>query len=359
MNKVIINCPFNSLSFGQVSFKLIEAFYKLGVDTVIEPITDKGGQVDMRAYEVSEEFANWIETNTRRRLDYSKYDHVLKLWHINGSQGRITRNQSLLTFHETDRITPVEAKLLNLQDKVFVSSEYTAEIFRNQGVQNVNVVSLAESAGIRKLDKDFKMDDVIHFGLMGKWEKRKNTAAIIQAWAKRFGNNPKYRLSCAVTNPFFKPEDMQKTIQSVLPTACWNINFLPYLASNAEVNSFLNAIDVDLTGLSNAEGWNLPAYNASFLGKWSLVTNHTAHKEWATEDNCVLVEPSGMQPVFDGVFFQPGTPFNQGEIYSLSEEAIIAAMEKGTAVAKTPNTKGLELAKKFTWEKTAKQLLGI
>ena len=50
-----------------------------------------------------------------------------------------------------------------------------------------------------------------------------------------------------------------------------NINFLPHLEKNAEVNELLNAIDIDLTGLSGGEGWNLPAFNATCLGKWSVV----------------------------------------------------------------------------------------
>jgi hypothetical protein len=36
-----------------------------------------------------------------------------------------------------------------------------------------------------------------------------------------------------------------------------------------EMNEFLNAIDVDLTGMSGGEGWNLPAFNAIF-SSWCL-----------------------------------------------------------------------------------------
>ena len=69
-----------------------------------------------------------------------------------------------------------------------------------------------------------------------------------------------------------------------------NINFLPYLKTNSEVNDFLNAIDIDLSGLSGGEGWNLPSFNATALGKWSIVLNATSHTDWATQSNSILVE---------------------------------------------------------------------
>ena len=62
-----------------------------------------------------------------------------------------------------------------------------------------------------------------------------------------------------------------------------NINFLPRLGTNSEVNEMLNSIDIDLSGLSGAEGWNLPAFNSTCLGKWSMVLNCTSHKDWAND----------------------------------------------------------------------------
>ena len=62
-----------------------------------------------------------------------------------------------------------------------------------------------------------------------------------------------------------------------------NINFLPHLKTNSEMNELYNSIDINLSGLSGAEGWNLPAFNSTCLGKWSIVLNATSHKDWATE----------------------------------------------------------------------------
>ena len=77
------------------------------------------------------------------------------------------------------------------------------------------------------------------------------------------------------------------------------------------------SIDIDLTGLSGGEGWNLPAFNCTALGKWSVVLNASAHKDWATESNSILVEPSGQIPVDDGLFFKTGLPINQGKFFDI------------------------------------------
>ena len=79
---------------------------------------------------------------------------------------------------------------------------------------------------------------------MGKFEKRKHTQKIIQTWLKKYGNNTKYQLTCCVTNPFFQPDQMQGLLQSTLEGKSYNnINFLPKLAKNDEVNELLNSID--------------------------------------------------------------------------------------------------------------------
>jgi hypothetical protein len=136
-----------------------------------------------------------------------------------------------------------------------------------------------------------------------------------------------------------------------------NLNVIPPLAKNSEVNELLNAIDIDLTGLSGGEGWNLPAFNATCLGKWSIVLNVTSHKDWATENNSILIDPSGEMPAEDGVFFHKDNPFNQGTFYTWNEEEVVAAMEKAETKVGQVNTEGQKLGDKFTYSKTVDAIL--
>lgn len=141
----------------------------------------------------------------------------------------------------------------------------------------------------------------------------------------------------------------------------WNINFLPFVSTNSEVNDVLNSIDIDISGLSGAEGWGLPSFNATCLGKWSVVLDATSHKDWANKDNSILIQPSGKIPCYDGTFFKQGSDFNQGSIYDFNDEEAIAAMEKAVSLVqnKTINTEGIKLGQKFTYENTVSQIVSI
>ena len=136
-----------------------------------------------------------------------------------------------------------------------------------------------------------------------------------------------------------------------------NVNLLPHLKTNSEVNDFINSIDIDLSGLSNGEGWNLPSFNATALGKWSIVSNCSAHKDWATEENSILVDPIGKQPCYDNFFFREGAAFNQGQYYKLSGEDILTAFDKAVEKAGQLNTEGTKLRDKFTYSKTVDAIL--
>lgn len=356
--KLLVNAPINALSFGNVSVNILRQFYKKNVELTFFPIGDK---IDLEAYDKIEDgFIKYIQSATNSRLDTIKKDvPCLKLWHIFGSEVRNTKCQSLFTFHEVSDLTGTEKNLLELQDSIFVTSNYTKRIFEINGLKNVTFVPLGFDTDFHNTGRTY-LEDKIHFGLMGKFEKRKNSARIIKIWLKLFGNNPKYQLSCAVSNPFLDKTRFQNEMLKILEGKQYNnINFVPYMQTNSEVNDYLNSIDIDLGGLSGAEGWNLPSFNATALGKWSIVLNATAHKDWATTSNCILIEPTSLKDCYDDVFFKKGQAFNQGQFFDISDEEMENAILKSASYAKKPNPEGLKLQQDFTYEKTAETLLSV
>ncbi len=350
MKKIIYKGPLNSLSFGNVSYNLLKAMYEQKYDVAIFPI----GKIDVSSFDITdEEFKSWLEESSKQR--YSKLDKdtpTLQMWHLNGSEHRITKNQTLYTFYELDQPTDAEKKLAAMQDRCFFSSSYAADKF-----ENVEFSPLGFDETFHKTGKTY-MPNKIHFGLMGKFEKRKHTEKIIKTWIKKYGNNYDYQLTCCITNPFFTKEQMESVIGNILGGQRYgNVNFLPFLPQNSQVNDFINSIDIDLGGMSGAEGWNLPSFNATCLGKWSIVLNATSHKDWATNENSILVEPEGTEPVYDNIFFHENTDFNQGNIYTFSEDQLIDAMEKAETKCKINNTEGEKLKEKFTYVNTLNKIL--
>lgn len=354
--KLLVNAPINALSFGNVSINILRELHKKNIDLVFFPIGDKAV---LDAYDkIDIEFIKYLQSSTNSRFEkIDKEIPSLKLWHIFGSETRYSKNQSLFTFHEVSEVTAVEKNLLNLQDQVFVSSNYTKNIFELNGVKNVTYVPLGFDNDFHITNRTY-LQDKIHFGIFGKFESRKNTARIIKAWLKLFGNNSKYQLSCAITNPFLDKARFQNEMLKLLEGKNYNnLNFIPYMQTNSEVNDYLNSIDIDLGGLSGAEGWNLPSFNATALGKWSVVMNATAHKDWATSSNSILIEPSSLKDCYDGVFFNKGQAFNQGQFFDITDQEIENAILKSVSYAKTPNPEGLKLQKQFTYEKTVETIL--
>jgi len=354
--KLLVNAPINALSFGNVSVNILRELFKKNIDLIFFPIGDKA---EMDAYDkIEPDFVKYLQAATNDRYSkISKDIPSLKLWHIFGSETRYSKNQSLFTFHEVSEVTNIEKNLLSLQDRIFVSSNYTKNIFNLNGLDNVTHVPLGFDNDFQITNKTY-LQDKIHFGILGKFENRKNTARIIKSWLKLFGNKPEYQLSCAITNPFLDKARFQNELLKVLEGKQYNnLNFVPYMQTNSEINDYLNSIDIDLGGLSGAEGWNLPSFNATALGKWSVVINATAHKDWATSSNSILIEPSSLKECYDGVFFNKGQAFNQGQFFDITDQEMENAILKSVSYAKKPNIEGLKLQKQFTYEKTVETIL--
>ena len=351
---LIVELPLNRLSLAQFGYNVLRELYNRGEDGVgIFPI----GDVDLSAYKPSADFMKWLQGCVDKRFKLLKRDvPTAKIWHLSGSDNLRTPDQHLLTFFECSAPSEYEKTIAALQKKTLFSSNYSAEKFSS--LDNVGRFSCGFDPDFTpKGDKQHFPDRTV-FLLSGKWEFRKQTEKIIRAWAKKYGNNRKYVLNLLVNNPFFKPEDNQ----SLFAKACggsriWNINYLPALSTNDEVRQLIEQTDIDLSGLSAGEGWGLGSFNATAMGRWSIVSNNTSHKDWATAENSILVEPDHEFPVYDGVFFRQDSPVNHGIFYGISEENMITAFEKAEKFAKTPNLQGEKLRETFSYQKVVDNIL--
>jgi len=358
MKNLIYKGAINSLSFGNVSYNILRELYRKNITVAFFPY---GQNLNFEAFDkVDPEIQKWIISSSQNRFHLIDKDYpTLSQWHINDSQNRISRRQYLFTFHETNEVTNIEKSIVSMQDKCIFGSSYSRDNFKNSGCSNVEFAPLGFDEDFELIEKT-DMNDKIHFSLIGKLEKRKNTIQIIQNWIKLYGNNKDYQLSCCINNNFLKPEQFKQAISNALGGKDYgNVNFLPHLKTNSEINDFMNSVDIDLSGLSGAEGWNIPAFNCTALGKWSIVLNATSHKDWANDKNSILIEPDGSAPIYDGLFFKEGNAFNQGLMYHLSDEKMIEAIKNSESKAKKLNKNGLKLQKDFTYEKTVNKLLQI
>lgn len=353
------NAPLNSVSFGQVSTSLLREAYASNTKINVLPI---GQGIDLAAYSIDKNFGEWIKANLNQLESFSRKNKTFKLWHLNGALESYGEKQSLFSFYELDEPTKTEINIVNNLDKVFFSSNHAVDLFRKSGCKNVYYIPLGfDSFSFSKTNKTYFNDGRITFNLCGKLEKRKHHGKIIKAWLKKYGNNPKYFLQCAIYNPFIDEKTNIGIVSNFLEgKKYFNINFLGTMPQNNLYNDFLNSGDI-IIGMSGGEGWGLPEFHSIALGKHGVILNEHAYKDWANKDNSVLVNSNSKIDAEDGLFFNKNSPFNQGQIFDFDENDFLSACD--IAINKFQlnpiNQNGLMLQEKFTYKNTFDKILSL
>lgn len=361
-NNFALHLSLNNLSFGQVSFLILREIFNKKLTPSIFTI----GQADISSQSnVGQDFALWLqECINKANKDHNRNNPVLKLWHFNGSMESVSNKQTLLSFYECDSPTPEEINIVRNNHKVILTNDYSVNIFKDFGCDNVKKVKLGfDKYNFKTLSKKYFEDDRISFILPGKMEvTRKRSVKAIQAWLKHFGNNPNYFLNCAIWNQFINPEQQKQMYSQIVgPNKVGNIQFLGFQNANEVYNDILNSNDICIS--MGTEGWGLPAFTSLCLGKEAVLLNAAGHKEFATENNSVLVNPSNKIPIYDGLFFHQGQPFNQGNCFDFNEEDFVGACYKAIERVKTnrknktSNLEGEKLVNELSSEKMVDNLL--
>ncbi len=330
MNKdFALHLPYNNVSFGFVSTAISREICRQNLNPCIFPI----GNPDLASQMIDQTVGMWLQNNINKSI----------------------------TFLETDACSQAEVNLLNNQELVFVTSQFTEEVMKESGVERVKYLSLGfDRDNFYQTNRPYLNNGLIVFGLFGKFEARKNHARCLNLWAKKFGNNPKYRLHCAIYNSFLSPEDNQRLISQALEgKQYWNITFLGHMKTNAEYNDYINSFDIAIS-MSGGEGFNLPLFHAIGLGKHAVALKGHAHLDYCDEKNAVLVTPNGKVRAIDNVFFHENSPWNTGNFFTYNDDDFSSAMEE--AIKRTEsnrvNTSGLTLQNR-SYKDTVNEIIAM
>jgi glycosyltransferase involved in cell wall biosynthesis len=351
-----LNVPINDVSFGQVSVALLKEMHARDLQPCIFPISKVSINTQSN---LSEDFKSWLDSCiSKATRSHSRSNPIFKLWHLQGSLESHSKEQVLLTFYELDQPTKNEINIAK-NNRTCFTSEYSCDIYKDVGVETGYIPLGFDNDNFYKTDKQYYDDDRIVFNLVGKFEKRKNHQKVIETWLKKYGNNPKYFLNCAVYNPFFS-ESQNKSIWNALLKGkdYFNINFFQYFEKNDQYNDFLNSGHI-LIAASGGEGWGLPEFQSVAMGKHSLVLKATGYKGWANDGNSVLMYPTSKEEAYDNQFFKKGTDYNQGHVFWFDEEDFIEGCEESIErYKKNPiNEEGLKLQEQFTYSKTVDKII--
>ena len=357
-NKCALHCPYNSVSFGQVSTAITREIYRQGLSPCIFPI---GGQIDLNCQKKDPDFSLWLQSCLNRaHKHHNRNDTAIHLWHCNGLMESFSKEQVAITFLETDTCSETEANILNQQKVTFVTSNFTKQVMEEAGVKNVKYLELGfDKDNFYDTKKTYLNPDVIVFGLGGKLEiLRKAHEKVLKGWVKKYGNQREYMLHAAIFNPFLRPEDQQNILNNIFEgKRYWNVNFLPYMQTNSEYNDFINSVGIMLA-LSRGEGRDLPVFHAVGLSKHCVGLRAHSYLDYLNNENATLIDPKSKIRAIDNLFFHENPNWNTGNFFDWEESDFLDACD--VAVNKYKQNKinavGLELQKR-TYKDTVETIL--
>lgn len=351
MENFALNLGINRTSLGQVSICLLKEIYKRGLNPVVFPI----GEIDLTTHKKDEDFNAWLISCVQKNvLTHDRNIPIFKNWHLSGGLESFSKNQYLFSYLETDLVTPTEINVIKNQEKIFVCNEYLKNLLEKSGAENVIYCPLGfDAESFYNTKKKCYPDDRIVWSILGKFEQRKGHLRAIRAWIKKYGNNKNHILHLSITNNFLNPDQNNQILNQIFEgQKPWNINILPITATNKEYNNVINAGDIVIDASHN-ENWSLPSFQSVCIGKQAVVHNVAGISQWSTPENTIQFETNGkMIDAADGMFFNKGGPFSQGQYFDWDEDSLIAAMERAEPLAKTFNSEGEKLKEKFSWSKS-------
>ncbi len=264
---------------------------------------------------------------------------------------------------ELDNFTDIEKHHLQFPDKIFVCSQWAKNVISqsaDRDEDNIHVIPLGVDRNIFR-PVDANDSETYTFFNCGKWEVRKGHDIIVEAFNKAFNSSDNVELKMMCENPFNSEEEEKKWIDLYKNSKLGaKISLIPRVASHEEVYNIMATVDCGVFP-ARAEGWNLELLEMMSCNKPVIATDYSAHTEFCTDENSFLIDPSEVEPAFDGKWFDGKT----GMWAKLEDRHIEELAEYMSHVYKKDirtNANGVSTAKNYSWHKSAsiiQEALGV
>jgi len=344
--------PINRTSYGVVSYYILKYLKEAGVHVSLFPV----GPVDISSF--ADQGFDFLEEFGQNASSF-KYDApCLKIFHQNLLGEFVGRGKHVAySFFEIDPLTERDVHHINSVDKFISPSNWAKKVCENSGV-TVPISIAAPSVELSLITNDNKPSgETIKFLHIGKWEERKCHKEMIEAFGEAFDPFDDVQLDLVCYNPFCNDEEHTKWFDVVRSSKNGHkINVLNPLQLHSQILNLYNDYHVYVS-LSRAEGYDLPLIEAMSNGLLCVGTNSAAHKDYLTDDNCILVQPSGREKAFDGKWF-----LGESEWDKFDTEDFVGAFVKAKEEIEKGCSEKVEAAKQTalgnSWEKTVEKIIG-
>jgi len=308
-----------------------------------------------------EHFGIWVmHQRINGRDNYNRSIPSFKICKLENSFSSVSYNPTNLSFYELDSPTSCELHSARI-NKTYFPSEFSKLIFNQKDGINCNSLSIPFDSFVFSAEEPRQKDDLIVFSIQSEFQAKRHISKTIAAWSEKYGNNPRYVLQCAINNKVLTYNQNKQLIDQITKNCKSPSNVKFYnINHTSDWNRFLNNADI-LINMSGGEAFNYYEFNGVAIGKHAIVLDAHCNKDWATDDNCVLVTPSKKAFVYDGLFYVEHNYINQGTVFDFEIDDFLNACEKAiNRVEKNNfNENGLALQTKFNKESFIENIFEI
>ena len=346
---MIVNTPINQLSYGLAGYNICKELERQNKLESLIPI----GDPDSELFKGLEKY-HWVNTGKLAGPQ-------LRIWHQWDISTRYGKGiQAGFPFFEMNRLNRQEHISMYHCDILIVASAWAKEICQEYIDSKITIAPLGVDRTIFNEKKNFNRSQTI-FMNCGKWEVRKGHDILLKAFNLAFDKSDNVELWMLSDLPFPHLQDANKEWRSKYKNSKLGnkINIISRVNNHIDVYNLIRHVDCGIFP-SRAEGWNMPALEFLSCGKHLIITDYSAHTEYANEKNSKLININKLETAQDGVWFH-----GQGEWAALEEPQLDQLVEhmRNIHLAKKEghlgvNVAGIETAEKFSWSNTVSNILG-
>ena len=349
-----IIAPINPLGYGVTGLNLTKALYKLDNSVSISIM----GQPHI----TSQEDADIIRACNENGIKPIWDRPCMRIWHQHDMSMFIGNGDKIgFPIFELEEFDDLEKYHLSHLDKIFVCSEWAKQVvLKNIDIKEdkVFVVPLGVDRSIFKTVDQERQNGPTRFFNCGKWEIRKGHDVLADIFEKALEKDDNMELWMMTTNPFL-PEEKDREWKDLYASKLGEkVKFIKRVATHEQVYNIMSNIDCGIFP-ARTEGWNLEALELMSCGKPLILSNTAGHTEFCTDENSALVDLKESEVAYDGTWIHG----NKGNWPSITDENqeefvnhILSVHESVQSQSLKINIAGVETAKNFSWENSAKKI---
>lgn len=355
-----IQAPINNTGYGISSYYISSHIGYQQANSSLIPIGDLYFEPQWDRTIISNMISNVVSMD--------KNDHSLKIWHSHDliTAAKCQGLYGCYTFFELDQISPYEHIGYSLVDKIIVPTRWAKEILTNNNIcsSKIHVVNPGVDTQIfkpielpEKYNQDSYKEKYIFINI-GKWEVRKGHDILAYAFNKAFDKKDNVELWMINHNSGLSLQQRQQWKSIYRNTKLSDkIRIFPRLSTQLDVSLMLNRASCAIFP-SRAEGWNNEAIEAMATNKPVILSDYSAHTEYANDTNSFLIPVINKEIAEDGIFFSD----TQAQWAKLDNNFIDSLIDTMRYVYKNnihQNQEGLLLTSNMSWQATAKEIIKI